>query len=454
MKQKGFFSDFKIHLICIILVVVAELIGIRAVRIGPISFSLLPMLFALVMGVFLSQIKPLKIISYKDMVTASPFIGISVMYLIAYLGTNIGPNIHEVLNAGVALIAQELGNVGTVIFALPVGVLLLKMDRTVVGSSFSISREGSLAIIADLYGLDSPEGRGVMGSYITGTLLGTIFNAIMVSLLINVPWFLPEALAMACGTGSASMMTAALGPLIEAYPEKADLLSSFAASSQVLTSIDGMYMSLFVAIPFANWLYRKLKGKAAIEEENRFKEERKAKIKKSDKEKEELPEEEYDAADSETWKVRIKVLIYSGIFSLIANWISTTKNGNPVTPLEALPGLLWLLGIIIIGNLMKELMDRKIQLPNIIYISLIGTIASIPGLWPGASALNAAVSKISLLPLCTPILAYAGISTGKDMVEFKKQGIRIIIVTLLTFIGTYVSSAIIANIILKIQGIY
>jgi len=71
MKQKGFFSDFKIHLICIILVVVAELIGIRAVRIGPISFSLLPMLFALVMGVFLSQIKPLKIISYKDMVTAS-----------------------------------------------------------------------------------------------------------------------------------------------------------------------------------------------------------------------------------------------------------------------------------------------------------------------------------------------------------------------------------------------
>jgi len=342
------------------------------------------------------------------------------MYLIAYLGTNIGPNIHEVLNAGVALIAQELGNVGTVIFALPVGVLLLKMDRTVVGSSFSISREGSLAIIADLYGLDSPEGRGVMGSYITGTLLGTIFNAIMVSLLINVPWFLPEALAMACGTGSASMMTAALGPLIEAYPEKADLLSSFAASSQVLTSIDGMYMSLFVAIPFANWLYRKLKGKAAIEEENRFKEERKAKIKKSDKEKEELPEEEYDAADSETWKVRIKVLIYSGIFSLIANWISTTKNGNPVTPLEALPGLLWLLGIIIIGNLMKELMDRKIQLPNIIYISLIGTIASIPGLWPGASALNAAVSKISLLPLCTPILAYAGISTGKDMVEFKK----------------------------------
>jgi len=133
-----------------------------------------------------------------------------------------------------------------------------------------------------------------------------------------------------------------------------------------------------------------------------------------------LPEEEYDAADSETWKVRIKVLIYSGIFSLIANWISTTKNGNPVTPLEALPGLLWLLGIIIIGNLMKELMDRKIQLPNIIYISLIGTIASIPGLWPGASALNAAVSKISLLPLCTPILAYAGISTGKDMVEFKK----------------------------------
>ena len=40
-------------------------------------------------------------------------------------------------------------------------------------------------------------------------------------------------------------------------------LSAFAATSQLLTGVDGLYMSLFVGIPVTEWLYRKLKGKAA-----------------------------------------------------------------------------------------------------------------------------------------------------------------------------------------------
>ena len=36
-------------------------------------------------------------------------------------------------------------------------------------------------------------------------------------------------------------------------------ISAFAATSQVLTGVDGMYMSLFVALPLTNFLYRKLK---------------------------------------------------------------------------------------------------------------------------------------------------------------------------------------------------
>ena len=55
------------------------------------------------------------------------------------------------------------------------------------------------------------------------------------------------------------MMSAALAPVVAAHPEMAGQIEAYAATSQVLTSVDGMYMSLFVAIPVTNWLYRVLK---------------------------------------------------------------------------------------------------------------------------------------------------------------------------------------------------
>ena len=62
-------------------------------------------------------------------------------------------------------------------------------------------------------------------------------------------------------------------------------------------------------------------------------------------------------------------------------------------------------------------------------------------------------AKIGLLPLCTPILAYAGISAGKDLDTFKKQGFAIVCTALIAFIGTYIGSAIIAQIVLRLSGV-
>lgn len=256
MKRK----DWKIHLLALVMVIIAERIGIKKYQLGPGTVLLLPMLYALVMGMFLPL---LRLVDRVDMETASPYIGLSVMFLTAKMGTTIGPNLGKVVSAGPALLLQELGNLGTIFLALPVAVLLFRMGREAIGAGFSISREGSLAIVADLYGLDSAEGQGVMGAYITGTLFGAIFNGLMVGLIISMGLFHPYALAMAAGTGSASMMTAALGPVLTAYPAMEAELSAFAATSQLLTSVDGLYMSLFVGIPVTEWLYRKLKGKKA-----------------------------------------------------------------------------------------------------------------------------------------------------------------------------------------------
>ncbi len=447
MKRKGFFRDWRIQVLCLILVVIAEMIGIIRIKQGMISFALLPMLYALIMGIIISKVGYNILVNDADMEQASQYIGISVMYLIAYMACSIGPNLNTIINAGPALILQELGNLGTIFLSMPIAILIFKMDRTAIGSGFSNSRESALAIVGTVYGLDSPEGRGVMGSYITGTLLGTIFCGILASLLANVTWFSPESLAMAAGTGSASMMSAAIAPIVEAFPEKADELQSFAATSQVLTSADGMYMSLFLALPIAEWLYKTFKGKEYYERE-------KAELETQRKIEVANIEQEGEVVKINPWPIRLKVLFYSGIFAMVAMYISSVIIGEPLLPQDTLPGMLWLFGIVIVGTIIGDLVQKTgLTLPTVLFIALVSSVASVPGLWPGAESYIEAMKNISLLPLCTPILAYAGISTGKDVDAFKQQGIKIIIVTLFAFTGTYVGSAVIANIVLKFTGV-
>ena len=55
--MKEFFKDWKVHALCLGMVLVAEFIGIRKFALGPLSFSLLPMLYALVFGMLMAIFK-------------------------------------------------------------------------------------------------------------------------------------------------------------------------------------------------------------------------------------------------------------------------------------------------------------------------------------------------------------------------------------------------------------
>ena len=153
--------------------------------------------------------------------------------------------------------------------------------------------------------------------------------------------------------------------------------------------------------------------------------------------------------DAAVWFKRIKCPVLVCIFASIGNFISTSKAGNPVTPIEAIPGLVLLLACTLIGCLIYELVGKvsSKNLPAIAYISFIAIFS------PIAEYAIEQVGKIGLLPLCTPILAYAGISIGKDMDTFKEQGLAIVIVAIFTFAGTFLGSTIIAQIILKMTGV-
>ncbi len=131
--------------------------------------------------------------------------------------------------------------------------------------------------------------------------------------------------------------------------------------------------------------------------------------------------------------------------TLLGNFI-----GYEVMPLAALPGIISLMVIVLIGMVIHEILPFK--LPAIAYIGILAFVLTIPGV-PGAEKISAWTSEVNLLALTTPILAYAGISIGNSWADFAKMGWKTIIIGMLVLLGTYLGSAVIAEIILRIQGI-
>lgn len=139
------------------------------------------------------------------------------------------------------------------------------------------------------------------------------------------------------------------------------------------------------------------------------------------------------------------VFIIVGAITLIGNWI-----GYQVMPLAALPGMLVLIVISLIGLILGKLIPLKV--PAIVYISILAIVASMPGV-PGSEYVVKWTQEVNLLALTTPILAYAGIAIGRSWADFAKLGWKSLIVGTLVLLGTYLGSAVIAEIILRMQGI-
>lgn len=154
------------------------------------------------------------------------------------------------------------------------------------------------------------------------------------------------------------------------------------------------------------------------------------------------------------WFVRIKVLVISAVYAAFGNWIYTTKQGKPITPLQAAPGMICMVCLVLFAMLVQQLLEKIPKwpkFPTALYLTIINTFVAIDGS-PFQDWIVSHIGIIQLMALCTPILAYAGIAIGKDLDAFKKQGPRIVITAILTFIGTFIGSAIIAQVVLAQTG--
>lgn len=251
-------------LVALVLVIdlVSELIGIKVISAGTIQISVLPLVYAVILGIVLSLIpfKPIKKIYSKENVQfASKYMIFIMLPLMARYGADVAPKIHEILSIGWVFLIHEMGNLGTILLGLPVA-LLLGMREEAIGATLGLGREGELAYISEKYTLDSPQGHGVLGIYLIGTIFGSIVFSILAPLLLSLG-FDYRAVAMSSGVGSASMMTAASSALAAILPQHRETIVSYAAASQLLTSFIGTYIMYFISVPLQRKIYHAVTGK-------------------------------------------------------------------------------------------------------------------------------------------------------------------------------------------------
>ncbi|WP_079477556.1 DUF3100 domain-containing protein [Halobacillus salinus] len=253
MKQQltNIWKDWRLHAIVLGIVLVTEMVGTHSFTVGPGVILLLPMLYAILIGLGLF-FTPL--VKDKQSKNAEPLIVLGVTLLIAKIGVIIGPALPEIIAAGPALLLQEFGNLATILVALPVAVML-GLKRESIGMTHSVAREPNVGLIMDKYGFSSPEGRGVMAIYIFGTVFGAVFMGLISGFLATWTPLDPLSFAMASGIGSGSMMAAASGSLVAAFPAMEQQILAFAGASNLLSLSTGLYMSIFIGLPLTEKLY-------------------------------------------------------------------------------------------------------------------------------------------------------------------------------------------------------
>ncbi len=257
--RERFALEWKIYALAFAFILVADNIGQIKIPVGKGMFILFPIFYAIILGV-LSGPQVLKIVDNRHVKAASKLVVVGICPFIAKLGITAGANIDMILHSGPALLLHGFGNLLGPILAMPIAILL-GMKRESVGACHSINREYHMALINNIYGPDSAEARGSLSIYIVGGMVGTIYFGIMASIVGMTGWFHPQALGLASGVGAGIMMASASASLCAIYPTWAETISTMASAGETMAGITGIYITMFIAIPLADKLYRILEPK-------------------------------------------------------------------------------------------------------------------------------------------------------------------------------------------------
>ncbi len=131
--------------------------------------------------------------------------------------------------------------------------------------------------------------------------------------------------------------------------------------------------------------------------------------------------------------------------------ILTNIIGYKMPVKDSIIGVLLLSAISLIGLTISKFMSRFVKLPSMMYISLLGLLLACP-VSPVKDIVVETTTPVAFLAPATALGAFAGISLGKDLKDFIKMGWKLVLITLFVITGTFICSALVADIVLKMTG--
>lgn len=430
-----------------VIALAVQFIGQAKIDVGIGAIIIFPMVWGLILGLLVSvqKFKPLGLDLQR---VAAALVGVAVLLLVARLAFNIGPSLPTLLKAGPALLLQEVGHLlGTIVLALPLAVLL-RMGKATVGATFSLDREPSFAMVSEKYGPDSDQYRGVLAMYVFGTLFGAVFITLLTSLVANWKIFDPLALAMGAGVGSGSMMAASAASIVAAYPADQEAILGMAAVSNLITTVLGVYVGIYIALPLADRFYKALTRKQEARQEAAVTAGAPAERTVAD-----LDREAAQAEENRRFRERVaessaamKLPLWLSLSVLTILGIGTASVAAKGFSLSIVAGYAVMLALVLVSIALAKA-TRKIS--AIIFVTTLGAYISSPWFF-AAEALNAAVKTVDFLSIATVMLTLAGLSLGKDIPLLKNIGWKIIPVGLVAITASFLLSTVIAEFALSL----
>ena len=131
--------------------------------------------------------------------------------------------------------------------------------------------------------------------------------------------------------------------------------------------------------------------------------------------------------------------------------ILTNVIGYKMSVGDSIIGVLLLSAISLVGLTISNFMSRFVKLPSMIYVSLLGLLLVCP-VSPVKDIIVETTTPVAFLAPATALGVFAGISLGKDLKEFAKMGWKLVLITLFVITGTFIFSALVADVVLKITG--
>ncbi|MDA3630500.1 DUF3100 domain-containing protein [Saccharopolyspora sp. WRP15-2] len=405
--------------VALALTAAAEAIGSHKVPLGPGAITLFPIIWGLLLGAVVSvqRFRPVPVRMQK---AATYVVEAGVLLLGVRLAFVVGHELPVLKQASAALLLQELGHLfGTVVLSLPLAVLL-KMGRSAVGACFSIDREASFAMVSERFGPDSEEYRGVLSMYIFGSVVGALYVTLLASFLAGTGFLDPLALAMGTGVGSGSVMAAASAAIAAQNPGMADQIVAVATVSNLVTTLLGLYVGMFVALPLADRFYRLLTRGRTIAPTTG-------------------PAVAPVAGTDASAGLRPLAAIGIALLAMIVSNVVHTGGFQ----LRSLLGFALVAAVVLAGLGLKKVTG----LPAVAGTSVLAIALTSP-ISPVADVVLSLIEPIEFLALATPILVFAGLSIGKDVPALKHIGWRIVPVGLVSFAASFLISAVIAHVLL------